>query len=211
MIPLVWWPATRAQRERIFAAATQSACGCSTTPSPAGDRFVLVCRGHDLPATDLDAGRTAGGIPTETVAEWIATFLAANQRHLAVFEDVVHSPGDPAIAARSRACWELPHDVAWPMFAGEDAAAVVDALSMHRGGTRTILLFRMPSKWQPPDDGAMLTEDQLQTLRGSVCALMSDAYDHDAWLIWNRHVSVLPGIVVEGDAEPGVAPDREDR
>lgn len=211
MTPLVWWPATRAQRERIFEAASRSACGCGNTPSPDGDRFLLVCRGHELPSADLAAGRTAGGILTEEVAEWIAPFLAADQRHLAVFEDVVHSLDDPVVAARSRACWELPHGLAWPMFAGEDAAAIVDAISMHRGGPRTILLFRMPPNWQTPDDGALLSVDQLQTLRVSVCAVMSDVYDWDAWLIWNRHVSALPGIDFEQDAEPGPPLDDEDR
>ena len=206
MTPLVWWPATRSQRERIVEAASRSACGRGQTPSVVADRFLVVCRGHDEPAADLTVARRTGGVATERVAAWVASFLASDRRNLAVFEDGVHALGDPAVIARSRVCWELPHGVAWPMFAGENAAAIVDSMSMHRGGSRTILLFRMPPKWQPPADGASLSEEQLQTLRTSLCAVMSDVYDWDAWLIWNRHVSALPGIVVERDAEPGVAP-----
>jgi len=204
MTPLVWWPATRTQRERIVDAASRSACGSGHIPSSGGDRFLLVCRGHDMPAVDLDTGRAAGAVPVEKVATWIAAFLAADRRHLAVFEDVIHSPGDSAVLARTRACWELPHGLGWPMRAGEDAAAVHDAMSMHRGGPRTILLYRTPPHWQAPSNGASLSAEQLQLLRESVCTVLSDVYDGDAWLIWTRHASTLPSISVEQDAEAGV-------
>jgi hypothetical protein len=69
----------------------------------------------------------------------------------------------------------------------------------------------MPVDWQTPGDGASLSAEQRHTVRGSLCAVMSDIYDWDAWLIWNRHVSALPGIDVEQDAEPGPPLDDEDR
>lgn len=205
MTPLVWWPATRAQRERIVEAASRSSCGSGHTPSSDGDRFLLVCRGHDPPAANLDAGRAAGGVPGERVAAWIASFLAADRRHLAVFEDVIHSPGDVAVLACTRESWELPHGVAWPMFAGEDAAAVHDVMTMHHGGPRTIVLFRLPPHWPVPGDGASLSVKLLQSLRESVCAVMSDVYDGDACLIWDRQVSAVLRVSVEQDAEPGTA------
>jgi len=210
MKPLFRWLATPAQRERIVAAAARSVCGSDITPSPEDDRFTLVCRGHDPPGADLDAGRAEGGVPVGKVAEWIATFLAADRRHLALFEDPVHSIDDPAVVARDRPCWVLPHGVAWPMVAGEDAAAVLAAISMHRGGPRTILLFRMPSDWRAPGDGAPLATERLEALRAAVCAVLTDGYDGDAWLIWDRRVSTLPGIDLDHDTEPGM-PGEGDR
>lgn len=205
MTPLVWWLATRAQRQRIVEAASRSSCGYGHAPSSDGDRFLLVCRGHDPPAANLDAGRAAGGVPSDRVAAWIANFLAADRRHLAVFEDVIHSPGDFAVLACTREYWELPQGVAWPMFAGESAAAVHDAMSMHRGGPRTVLLFRLPPHWPVPGNGASLSVKLLQSLRESVCAVMSDVYDGDAWLIWDRHASTVLRVSIEQDAEPGIA------
>lgn len=205
MTPLVWWPATVAQRERIVEAASRSSCGSGHVPSSEGDQFLLVCRGDDPPSADLDAGRAAGGVPGERVAEWIATFLRADRRHLAVFEDVIHSAGDPAVLACSREYWELPHGLGWPMRAGEDAAAVHDAMSMHRGGPRTILLFRTLPRWWTPGERASLPEENCQSLRESVCAVMTDVYDGDAWLIWNRHASTTLPASVEHDAEAGIA------
>ncbi len=186
MSNLAWVLATSAHVAKIEAAVAGSILGSTFGSRQPGDDIMVVLRGEAPPGVDLSSGRSEGGLPSDLIAQWFAKFLHEDQHALVTLEDQIHSRNDPAVQRRDRPVWCLPHGVAWPIFAMEAAADASGALAMFRGGSLFYGFHRLPEGWTPPGDGAELAESDLVVLGASLVAVMTDVYDWDGLLLWER-------------------------
>lgn len=192
---LAWFPGSADHGRRIEAAVAASALGSGFGPPRSGDQQLVVVRGASDPGPDLARGRIEGRVPDDIVARWFATFLGSSPHALITLEDRIHSPRDPAVLRRSRPGWWLPHGVAWPIVAGESAADALTALALLRGGPLLYGFHRLPPDWPQPADGTELSGADLSALRSSLVAVITDVYDWDGYIVWQRgdHDPSLPG------------------
>ena len=202
MEKLRWLPATAAHVQKIESAVANSILGSTFGSRQPGDNVRLVLRGDSPPSTDLSHGRPEGGVPTDVVAHWFAEFLNEDQHALVLLEDLVHSRSDPAVLRRDRSVWCFPAGVAWPIFGRETADDASRALAMLRGGPLFYGFYRLPSGWTLPDDGAELRDADLAVLHAHLVAVMTDVYDWDGLLLWERGDRVASRFGVD------VRPDR---
>jgi hypothetical protein len=153
------------------------------------NRIFLVTASDPPPTQDWASGWGAKATLGEDwlIAE-VLQYLQSNANGVVLFEDLVSLPGDPGLGSdKCPPLWVFEKRIFWPVLAdGADYATVEKALAWSAAFRKIIGFATLPSRSSPTLETKVLSESVFRPLASSITRLVTDIFDGEGFMVWER-------------------------